>query len=496
MTYSKIRSGSWLLAALLLVTGCGPAGGPTDAEDTRPNVIIILADDLGYGDVGTYGGEVIATPAIDALARGGVQFTNGYAAAAVCSPSRAALLTGRYPQRFGYQFNDNARAGLPASETTLAERMKEAGYVTGMVGEWHLGFGPGMRPQERGFDEFFGMESGSIYIDPSTAGAESVAAQALPQTRERPIYRGDQAVDEPVYLTDAFTREAIEYIERHRDERFFLYIAHYAPHVPLQATKKYLDRYRHITDPARRVFAAMVGALDDSVGAVVAKLDELGLSDDTLIIFLSDNGCALYLDGACSNGRLNGGKRYQLEGGLRVPFIMRWTDHVPVGEVYVPTVSAMDVFPTVLEAARIDPANSNRLDGVSLLPFIHGERTDVPHDILFWAAGPNKAARIGDWKLWRVNRATEEQMQRMLPGSRLFTEFEAPADSPNGQLTLLYDLVNDVAETNNVAAAHKAQVEAMSATIERWYADMPPPSVKSTRGAGAIIDGQAVELIF
>ncbi|MCZ6869332.1 MAG: sulfatase [Gammaproteobacteria bacterium] len=485
-----------VMISALVVSGCGPAGDPSDADDARPNIIIILADDLGYGDVAAYGSEIIETPNIDSLARSGVQFTNGYVAAAVCSPSRAAIMTGRYPQRFGYHFNDNARQGLPATEVTLAERMKEAGYATGMVGKWQLGFLPDQRPHHRGFDEFFGVDSGTIYIEPSTVGADSWARETLPETRQRPIYRGDQVVEEKEYLTDALTREAIDFIERHRDERFFLYLAHRAPDTPLQATKKYLDRYSHIEDRRTRIYSAMVSALDDSVGAVLAKLEELGLSDDTLVIFLSDNGCALYLDGACSNGPLNGGKRYQLEGGIRVPFIMRWPDHVPVGEVYVPTVSSMDIFPTVVEAAGIDTPNRNRIDGVSLLPFIHGERTDVPHDILFWAAGPNRAARVGDWKLWEVNRATEEQMQSMRPPGRLFTDFQAPNESPNGQITVLYDLLNDVGETRNLTTEEADKAQAMSRAIDKWNEDMLPPSVQSTRGTGAIIDGQAVELIF
>lgn len=491
-----MHSGRFTLSILLsaLVAACGPATDPSGG-DAKPNVIIILADDLGYGDVGVYGGETIETPNIDALADNGVKFTSGYAAAAVGSPSRAAIVTGRYPQRFGYHFDENENEGLPATEVTLAERVKEAGYATGIVGKWQLGFSPEQQPQRRGFDEFYATSSDIPDVEPPTPGVESTNPN-VPESGTRAMFRGDELVEEQASLTDALTRETLEFIDRHRDERFFLYLAHYAPYAPLQATQKYLDPYGRVDDEPARIFAAMVSALDDSVGAVMAKLEELDIANDTLVFFLSDNGCALYVDGACSNAPFSGGKRYQLEGGLRVPFILSWPGHLPAGEVYGPSVSAMDIFPTVLEASGVTEPNPKRLDGVSLLPFLHGERTDVPHEILYWAAGPNRAVRVGDWKLWNVNRATDAQMQSMLLGTQLFGDFEAPDGSPNGQLTVLYDLANDPAETRNVAAEQADKTEAMTRAIERWNEDMAPPSVKSTRGTGAIIDGQAVELIF
>lgn len=467
-----------LLIALsaLCVSACGPASDVRDTGfETAPNVIVILADDLGWGDLAIDGGTSIATPNIDALANSGVRFDSAYAAAAVSSPARAALITGRYPQRFGYYFEENAHPGLPTTEVTLAKRLQRAGYVTGMLGTWQLGFRPEQRPNRRGFDEFF--------------GASGEANGGL-------IYRGDQVVEEQAYPTTALTREALSFISRHRDERFFLYLAHFAPSAPQQAPQEYLERYRHIDGERARTYAAKVAALDDSVGAIVSKLDELDIANETLVIFLSDNGCPLYPDRTCSNAPFSGGKGSQLEGGIRIPLIMRWPDHLSTGEVYRPSVSAMDVFPTVLEAAGIDEGNPNHVDGVSLLPFLHGERSDVPHEILYWAAGPNRAVRVGDWKLWKVNRATRDEMRTALPGSHAFSDFQAPAGSPNGQLTLLYDLANDPGETRNLAASQRDQAQAMTRAIEQWAQDMAPPSVDSTHGAGAIVDGQAVELIF
>jgi arylsulfatase A-like enzyme len=479
-----------LAATPFLVTAAEP-----ETAHRPPNLVIILADDLGWGDVGVNGSEVIATPNIDAMASRGVRFTDGYVAAAVCSPSRAALMTGRYPQRFGYHFNDNARNGLPVTETTIATRLKQAGYATGVIGKWQLGMSADKRPMARGFDEFFGMASGSIYIEPGAPGVESLSPQPLPQTRQRPIYRGDQVVEVTDYLTDVLTREAIDFIDRHHEQPFFLYLAHYAPHAPLQATAKYLERYAHVEDQATRIFAAMVSAVDDSVGAVIGALRTHGIADDTLVVFLSDNGCALYLFGACSNAPLNGGKRYQFEGGIRVPFLMNWPSRLPAGTVSSLPVSSIDIAATLLAAATDADQLPPELDGVDLLPFVTDDIEGTPHDRLFWRAGPNRAIRDGRWKLWQVNRTTEEVVESIQP-SALLPNWRAPNGSPHGQLTLLYDLDADVGERRSLAAERPDVVKGLIERLEEWNQEMKDPSVEGRRGTATRIDGVPVELIF
>jgi len=483
-----------LIAAIVM--GSGAVGAwPGEAPAQPPNLIIILADDLGYGDLGVYGGEVIKSPNIDALAASGVRFTDGYVAAAVCSPSRAALMTGRYPQRFGYHFNNNAGPGLPTSETTIATRLKAAGYATGIIGKWQLGMQDDRYPLARGFDEFFGMASGTIYIAPDTPGVESFSPVPLPKTRQHPIYRGRQQVEVDGYITDVFTTEAVDFIDRHHDRPFFLYLAHFAPHVPLQATAKYLERYAHVEDTTTRIFAAMVSAVDDSVGAVVGALEKHGIRENTLIVFLSDNGCAQYLGGACSNRPLNGGKRYFWDGGIRVPLLLSWPARLPKSTVFSQPASSIDLTATLLVAATGDHELPAELDGVDLIPFLLNERPGAPHQRLFWRAGPNRAIRDGRWKLWQVNRTTEDRLAEVgIAG--LLPRYSAPNDSPLGQLTLLYDLEADVGERSNIAPANPEVVERLLSSIDAWNGDMKDPSVVSTRGTATTIDGVPVEIIF
>ena len=333
----------WLLSALLIYV----AGSLTAAEPRKPNVIVILADDMGYADVGVNGCKDIPTPHIDSLAKNGLRCTNGYVSHPYCSPTRAGLLTGRYQQRFGHEFNPGPPTdrtpgiGLPLTETTLADRLKAAGYKTGLVGKWHLGHtDDAFHPLNRGFDEFFGFLGGSHSYLRSGTGHTA-------------IYRGKQEVQEKEYLTDAFAREGVAFIEKHKAEPFFLYWAFNAVHGPMEAAEKYRARFPAIQEPKRRTYAAMLAALDDGIGRGLARLKEAGIEDDTLIFFLSDNGGPEAVN-ASDNGPFNGVKGTAYEGGIRVPFLVQWKGKLPAGKVYDQPVIGLDISPTALAAAGVD----------------------------------------------------------------------------------------------------------------------------------------------
>ena len=474
-----------------LVVFCGGA-----LAWAQPNVVVILADDLGYGDIGVNGGEIISTPHIDALASRGVRLTQGYVSHPVCSPSRAGLMTGRYQQRHGWEFNPAGRdqdAGVSTDETTLADAMRAAGYRTGLVGKWHLGSKPEHHPVSRGFDEFFGfVGGGSIFIDGDAPGVESWGG--LRAGRSNTMLRGlaqEEVVEE--YLTDRFTDEAVDFIERHADVPFFLFLSHKTPHTPLQATARYLNRYRHIADDATRIYAAMAASLDDSVDEVVGALNRAGLRNDTLIVFLSDNGCAEYIAGACSNAPFRGHKRYFHEGGVRVPFIVSWPDRLPEGAVFDDPASALDLMDTFLAAAGHEEVSD---DSVNLLPYLDGTDDGAPHDYLYWRAEPNWAVRDDRWKLIRYNRTdfTQDDLGRV----RLEPpEGGWPTDSPHGQVTLLYDLVNDPSETVNYAAGRPEVVERLTEAWNRWNAwNAPEAILPASRSTLAEFHGEIVQLVF
>ena len=387
----------------------------------KPNLIVILADDLGYGDVGCYGSPDVPTPNIDSIAKAGVRCTNGYVTNAVCSPSRAALLTGRYQQRFGHEFNIGPakreiaeKLGMPVTETTVADMLKKAGYRTGMVGKWHLGAIPEMHPMSRGFDEYFGFLHGAnSYLVKSTPGGSKVAGlneeralAEIPVKRVNAVFRGREAAEEGDYLTDAFGREAAAFIERNKANPFFLYLPFNAVHEPLQATSKYLDRFANIKNERHRMLAAMTSAMDDNIGKVLAKLREHGLEKDTLVFFLSDNGCPTYT-GAGSNGPLSGAKCTLYEGGIRVPFLVKWPGHVPAGKTEHRVVSSLDILPTFLAAAGAKAPADREYDGVDVMPYLSGKNTKPLHAVLFWRMGPNAAVRKGDWKLIQIGQTSK-----------------------------------------------------------------------------------------
>lgn len=397
-----------------------------NAATRKPNILLIVADDLGYGELGCQGNPQIPTPHIDSIAKSGVRFTNAYVTAPVCSPSRAALMTGRYQTRFGHELNAigtqnlEPGVGLPLKETTLASMLKRAGYATGLVGKWHLGGSAPYHPQKRGFDEFYGfLHEGHFYVPSGEKEVLSHLRRPEPSyDKENPLLRGTKAIAEPEYLTSAFTREALSFIDRHRSHPFFLYLSYNSVHSPMQALPEDVKRFEHIPDFHRRVFAAMLSSLDNGVGQVLSRLRSLELEQDTLIFFLSDNGGPT-AELTSSNLPLRGGKGQLYEGGIRVPFLMQWKRRVPPDKAENRPVVSTDIYATALSAAGLRPAG----DGSDLVSMRSG------HDVLFWRYGRNSAIRRGSWKLVRqLERGRQE------PGWQLF------------------DLASDTGEARDLAA--------------------------------------------
>ena len=402
-------------SAALVRGGCARPAAETAAPlapgARRPNVLLIFVDDLGYGELGCQGNPQIPTPHIDALAERGIRLTSGYVSAPYCSPSRAGLLTGRYQTRFGHERNFIGRQnldpaiGLPTSERTLGDALRDAGYATGLVGKWHLGGAPKYHPQARGFDEFFGfLHEGHFYVPPPYEGVVShLREKEPPYDANNPVLRGHKEVRETEYLTDALTREALAFIDRHRDEPFFLYLSYNAIHSPMQARREDVKRFSHIKDPHRHVFAGMLASLDDGVGRVMDRLRTLGLERDTLVFFISDNGGPT-AELTSSNAPLRGGKGQLWEGGIRIPFIIHWPGHLPEGVTDDRPVIALDAYPTALAAAGVAPERDRTIDGVNLLPYLAGDHDGLPHETLFWRYRDRVALRRGNWKLIRQDR--------------------------------------------------------------------------------------------
>lgn len=381
-----------------------------------PNVIVILVDDLGYADVGFNGCKDIATPHIDKIANQGVKFTEAYVSYAVCGPSRDGIITGRYQDRFGFGRNPlfapkDATMGLPKTEETLAEALKKANYKSVAIGKWHLGAHPSLCPLKRGFDDFFGFLSGGHTYFPETWNLEdNTKVNSQFEAYKTKLLRNNTRVEEKEYLTDALSREAVNYIEHYKSQPFFMYLAYNAPHTPLQATKKYLNRYPTIKNQKRKTYAAMVSAVDDGVGQILDKLSELNILDNTLIFFLSDNGGPEQKK-ASDNGELRGGKSSLYEGGIRVSFALQWPNEVPSGIVYNNAISSLDIFATVIAQIRKPIKTKNTLDGVNLIPHILKETATPPHSYLFWRKYDQNsfAVRNSDGeKLINTNNAIEQ----------------------------------------------------------------------------------------
>jgi arylsulfatase A-like enzyme len=469
-----------LLLALLGLAAASPALAVTAGTAPRPNIIFIVADDLGYGELGCYGGKEIPTPHLDALAAGGVRFINGYVTAAFCAASRAGFLTGRYQTRFGFEFNPIGAKntapgiGLPAGEKTVADHLRATGYATALVGKWHLGGTAEFHPQRRGFDEFFGfLHEGHTYVPHPWAGVTTwLRRRALPDggtgrwtspdgrilwtthmggnepdyDADNPLLRSSQPVDERANLTDAFTREATDFISRHRTQPFFLYLAYNAVHSPMQATDAYLAKFAHIPDVHRRIFAAMLAHLDDSVGRVLDHLRSTGLAENTLVVFFSDNGGPTK-ELTSRNTPLRGGKGELWEGGIRVPFIVSLPGRIAPHTLATPVIS-LDATATALALAGIS-ATPTPLDGANLWPLLSGKSDAAPHDTLYWRVGERHAIRQGDWKLLRQRGAWQ-----------------------------LYNLAQDIGEQTDRATAEPARAQELAALWETWNAAQIAPRWK------------------
>ena len=447
------------LAWLIMIPSCKHAGNSTSTDSiekksqTPPNVIVILADDLGYQDVGFNGCNDIPTPAIDRIAHEGVTFTNGYVTYCVCGPSRAGLITGRYQDRFGFSRNplfapNDPDMGLPLSEETLANVLGQANYKSVAIGKWHLGAHESLHPLKRGFDDFFGFLSGGHFYFPDQWVLNNpFEATTQGDGYRTKILRNYQRVTETEYLTDALSREAVAYIEKYKNQPFFIYLAYNAPHGPLQATDNYLERFNHITDKKRRTYAAMVSAMDDGIGQVLNKLDTLNLSDNTIVFFLSDNG-GPETTNASNNGPLRGKKGDLFEGGIRVPFAMRWPKQIKQGLKFHKPVSSLDIFSTVIAQIPKDLKIKNKLDGVDLLPFVKRDKLEAPHDMLFWRKydAQEMALVFGDGLKWLNSNKKD----------------------------FLYDLNIDIGEQNNITLKSD-ELKKINSYYNKWYLELSTP---------------------
>jgi len=420
----------------------------------QPNVLVIVADDLGYADIGAHGGKAVPTPHIDALAASGVRCTSGYVSAPYCSPSRAGFLTGKAQTRFGHEFNphvgDEAKLGLPLDQRTIANVLHDTGYATALIGKWHQGFDAAHHPLSRGFDEFLGfLVGGHNFLLHKDAEPEFGSAHSHDM-----IYRGRELQKLDGYTTDLFTDEALSFMGRNSKKPWFLYLAYNAVHTPLEIAEKFKSRIpANVTDADRRGYLSLLLGLDDSIGRLTDELK--AKHPDTLVFFFSDNGGSgrkpFFAYNTGINTPLRGDKGQTLEGGIRVPFFISWPGKLPAGRTYDHPVSTLDILPTSCTASGAKaPAG---IEGVDLLPYLKGENSQPPHETLAWRFGPQKAIRRGQWKLVDVR--------------------DMDAKTQSGWQ--LYDLAEDIGEKNNLAAAKPELVAELSAAWNEWDLRNIPP---------------------
>lgn len=414
------------------------------AKDDRPNIIVIYTDDHGHADLSCQGVvDDIRTPNVDALAKHGVLARHGYSTAPQCVPSRAGLMVGKFQSRFGVETNGNALDGFDA-ELTIAERLQKTGYITAQFGKWHLG--PGSRITDHGFKHVFAQNSAAPFAANITLDGDD---------------REMTTVHPEMYHIDGCSKAAASIIERYKHDPLFLYVAYRAPHVPLDATKKYLDRFPGDMPQRRRQALAMLSAVDDGVGLITSTLAKHGLTEKTLIFYIGDNGAPLKIhktdapgggpgwDGSL-NDPLNGEKGMLAEGGMHVPFVVSWPGTIPGGQVYDHPISALDVAATAAELAGLEPSRDD-FDGVNLVPYLTGESKAAPHEVLTWRWGAQSAIREGNWKLLR-----------------------------GGDREYLYDLDSDLEEKHNLAEQHPGIATRLREQLSTWTAQLDPPGLATS----------------
>lgn len=421
------------------VQGAWPALGQ---ESTPPNLVVIMADDLGYRDVSCYGCVDFQTPEIDRLAAAGIRLTNGYVSHPYCSPSRAGLLTGRYQQSFGHEHNppyreDNERIGIDTGTKLLPAILQDHGYATGLVGKWHLGAGRPFRPPVRGFGDFYGFLGG---------GHDYFQAKPVAQEYQGLLWRDEQRITDSIhYLTDDLTREAQAFIQRNKDQPFCLMVMYNAPHAPDQVPAHYLEQVADIPHLGRRKYAGLVKGVDSGVGKIRKTLEQVGLTEKTIVVFLSDNGGRRAVS---DNRPLRGGKGWLHEGGVRVPFIVAWPGQLPQSQTEDRPVSALDILPTAMAAGDIEiPAGVN---GVNLLPYLLQAKPGAPHPTLFWrvCGGKGFAIRHENWKL------------------------VSDVGMAQGRL---YDLDQDPGEDHDLSARFPETYDALKSRYDEWSAGLEVP---------------------
>ena len=458
----------------------------------KPNIILILADDLGFNDVSFYNGGAadgsLKTPNIDKLAIDGIAFTNGYAASPVCSPSRASIMTGRYSSRYGFEFTpypanaarimnllrrdgeletiemDNVQwdeigltiGGLPSEEITIAELLKDNGYYTAHIGKWHLGgFSDGMKPNDQGFDDSLMLNS-SLYLPknhPDVVNAKidsSIEDMVWASSQFAVSFNGGEPFEPGGYITDYYTNEAVNVINNNKDRPFFLYLGHFAPHNPLQSLKKDYEKHKHMQNHTLQVYSGMIEALDRSIEKIVSALEENGLTDNTLIIFTSDNGGAGYIGLHDINKPYRGWKLTHFEGGVHVPFFAKWPAKIGKNQIYNKRIHHTDIFSTILGAANIEMPKDITIDGIDLIPYIVDKKESEPHTTLYWKNATYQAIIHNDWKLMRSKYPAKQEF--------------------------LYDLKNDPYEVVNLANSKLDIKQVLNTMLDKHIESMPKPN--------------------